>query len=51
MKFDSLDNQWKLISRGAEEIIPEEELKKKLATRKDTLRPPYQLTTELINSL
>ena len=28
MKFDSLDNQWKLISRGTEEIIPEEELKK-----------------------
>ena len=30
MKFDSLDNQWKLISRGTEEIIPEEELKRKL---------------------
>ena len=27
MKFDSLENQWKFISRGAEEIIPEEELK------------------------
>jgi len=30
MKFDSIDNQWKLISRGIEEIIPEEELKRKL---------------------
>ena len=30
MKFDSIDNQWKLISRGVEEIIPEEELKRKL---------------------
>ena len=30
MKFDSLENQWKFISRGAEEIIPEEELKRKL---------------------
>ena len=30
MKFDSLENQWKFISRGAEEIIPEEELKRKI---------------------
>ena len=30
MKFDSIDNQLKLISRGVEEIIPEEELKRKL---------------------
>jgi tyrosyl-tRNA synthetase len=30
MKFDSIDNQWKIISRGVEEIIPEEELKRKL---------------------
>ena len=30
MKFDSIDNQWKLISRGVEEIIPEEELRRKL---------------------
>ena len=30
MKFDSIDNQLKLISRGVEEIIPEEELKSKL---------------------
>ena len=30
MKFDSIENQWKFISRGAEEIIPEEELKRKL---------------------
>ena len=30
MKFDSSENQWKLLSRGIEEIIPEEELKRKL---------------------
>ena len=30
MKFDSLENQWKFISRGAEEIIPEKELKRKI---------------------
>ena len=30
MKFDSIDNQLKLISRGVEEIIPEEELKRRL---------------------
>ena len=30
MKFDSFENQWKLLSRGTEEIIPEEELKSKL---------------------
>ena len=30
MKFDRVDKQWELISRGTEEIIPEEELKRKL---------------------
>ena len=30
MAFLSVDKQWELISRGVEEIIPEEELKKKL---------------------
>ena len=30
MAFLSIDNQWELISRGAEEIIPEKELKQKL---------------------
>ena len=30
MKFKTLDEQWSLISRGVEEIIPEEELKVKL---------------------
>ena len=39
MKFDSLDNQWKLISRGAEEIIPEEELKKKLEVSRKKGKP------------
>ena len=36
MKFDRVDKQWELISRGTEEIIPEEELKRKLeASRKN----------------
>ena len=39
MKFDSLDNQWKLISRGTEEIIPEEELKKKLEVSRKKGKP------------
>lgn len=30
MKFQSLDKQWELISRGVEEIIPEDELKNKI---------------------
>ena len=30
MAFLSIDKQWELISRGAEEIIPEKELKQKL---------------------
>ncbi len=38
MAFLSIDNQWELISRGAEEIIPEKELKQKLeqSINKDT---------------
>ena len=39
MKFDSIDNQWKLISRGVEEIIPEEELKRKLEYSQKTGKP------------
>ena len=34
MTFLSIDKQWELISRGAEEIIPKEELKKKLEKSK-----------------
>ena len=30
MKFDQVEKQWELISRGTEEIIPQEELKQKL---------------------
>ena len=38
MAFISIDKQWELISRGAEEIIPEKELKQKLeeSINKDT---------------
>jgi len=38
MTFLSIDKQWELISRGAEEIIPEKELKQKLeqSINKDT---------------
>ena len=38
MSFLSIDKQWELISRGAEEIIPEKELKQKLeeSINKDT---------------
>ena len=39
MKFDSLENQLKLISRGAEEIIPEEELKRKLEASSEKGEP------------
>ena len=39
MKFDSIDNQWKLISHGAEEIIPEEELKRKLESSQKKGKP------------
>ena len=39
MKFDSIDNQWKLRSRGVEEIIPEEELKRKLEYSQKTGKP------------
>ena len=39
MKFDSIDNQWKLISRGVEEIIPVEELKRKLEYSQKTGKP------------
>ena len=34
MKFDQVDKQWELISRGTEEIIPEKELKQKLESSK-----------------
>ena len=30
MTFKTIDEQWSLISRGAEEILPEKELKDKL---------------------
>ena len=30
MKFKTLDEQWLLISRGVEEILPEDDLKVKL---------------------
>ena len=39
MKFDSSENQWKLLSRGIEEIIPEEELKRKLEFSKKKGKP------------
>ncbi|MBT7495414.1 MAG: tyrosine--tRNA ligase, partial [Candidatus Marinimicrobia bacterium] len=39
MTFLSIDKQWELISRGAEEIIPKEELKKKLEKSKDSGTP------------
>ena len=31
MSFPALEDQWALISRGVEEIIPEDELKKKIS--------------------
>ena len=34
MTFKSVDTQWELISRGAEEIIPENDLKSKLEKSK-----------------
>jgi len=39
MAFLSVDKQWELISRGIEEIIPEEELKKKLENSRESGKP------------
>ncbi len=39
MTFKSVDAQWELISRGAEEIIPENDLKSKLEKSKTTGKP------------
>ena len=39
MKFDQVDKQWELISRGTEEIIPEKELKQKLESSKKEEKP------------
>ena len=39
MTFKSVDAQWELISRGAEEIIPENDLKSKLEKSKSTGKP------------
>ena len=39
MAFLSVDKQWELISRGVEEIIPEEELKKKLENSRELGKP------------
>ena len=39
MAFLSIDKQWELISRGAEEIIPENDLKSKLEKSKSTGKP------------
>ena len=39
MKFDQVDKQWELISRGTEEIIPEEELKRKLEVSRKNGEP------------
>ena len=39
MAFLSIDKQWELISRGAEEIIPEKELKQKLEESLNKDRP------------
>jgi len=39
MTFKSVDAQWELISRGSEEIIPENDLKSKLEKSKSTGKP------------
>ena len=39
MAFLSVDKQWELISRGVEEIIPEEELKKKFENSRESGKP------------
>jgi len=39
MAFLSVAKQWELISRGVEEIIPEEELKKKLENSRESGKP------------
>ena len=39
MAFLSVDKQWELISRGVEEIIPKEELKKKLENSRESGKP------------
>ena len=39
MAFLSVDQQWELISRGAEEILPEEELRQKLEKSRKSETP------------
>ena len=39
MSFPSLEDQWALISRGVEEIIPEDELKKKISQSLENNKP------------
>ena len=39
MSFPALEDQWSLISRGVEEIIPEDELKKKISKSLENNKP------------
>ena len=39
MSFPTLEDQWSLISRGVEEIIPEDELKKKISKSLENNKP------------
>ena len=39
MSFPTLEDQWSLISRGVEEIIPEDELKKKISKSSENNKP------------
>ena len=39
MEFLSVDKQWELISRGAEEILPEKELREKLEKSRKSWTP------------
>ena len=43
MSFPTLEDQWSLISRGVEEIIPEDELKKKISKSSGDYSSPESL--------
>ena len=50
MAFLSVDKQWELISRGAEEILPEKELREKLMAKEFTENERKVLATGKSNA-
>ena len=50
MSFPTLEDQWSLISRGVEEIIPEDELKNRLMERAKVSGRPDDADPEIIQN-